>query len=125
MWLLKGYFDTNPNSLEEAAMIDGSTRFQTFWKIILPLAAPMLSVVFLIVFMANFNEYLLASVVLQSPEKYTFAVGLRSFAYSSEYQMEWGLFTAASLLGAIPMVILSLSLQKYLVSGLTSGSVKG
>jgi maltose/maltodextrin transport system permease protein len=125
MWLLKGYFDTIPNSLEEAAMIDGSTRFQTFWKIILPLAAPMLSVVFLIVFMANFNEYLLASVVLQSPEKYTFAVGLRSFAYSSEYQMEWGLFTAASLLGAIPMVILSLSLQKYLVSGLTSGAVKG
>ena len=76
MWLLKGYFDTIPDSLEEAAMIDGSTRFQTFWRIILPLTAPMLAVVFLIVFMANFNEFVLASVILQSPENYTFAVGL-------------------------------------------------
>ncbi|HRW34737.1 MAG TPA: ABC transporter permease subunit [Thermotogota bacterium] len=124
MWLLKGYFDTIPNSLEEAAMIDGSTRFQTFWKIVLPLTAPMLAVVFLIVFMGNFNEFVLASVVLQSPENYTFAVGLQSFSYGP-YQMEWGLFTAAALIGAIPMVILSLSLQRYLVSGLTSGSVKG
>jgi maltose/maltodextrin transport system permease protein len=124
MWLLKGYFDTIPDSLEEAAMIDGSTRFQTFWKIVLPLTAPMLAVVFLIVFMANFNEFVLASVVLQSPENYTFAVGLQSFSYGP-YQMEWGLFTAAALIGAIPMVILSLSLQRYLVSGLTSGSVKG
>ncbi len=124
MWLLKGYFDTIPNSLEEAAMIDGSTRFQTFWKIVLPLTAPMLAVVFLIVFMGNFNEFVLASVVLQSPENYTFAVGLQSFSYGP-YQMEWGLFTAAAMIGAIPMVILSLSLQRYLVSGLTSGSVKG
>jgi len=107
MWLLKGYFDTIPDSLEEAAMIDGSTRFQTFWKIVLPLTAPMLAVVFLIVFMANFNEFVLASVVLQSPENYTFAVGLQSFSYGP-YQMEWGLFTAAALIGAIPMVILSL-----------------
>jgi len=124
MWLLKGYFDTIPDSLEEAAMIDGSTRFQTFWRIILPLTAPMLAVVFLIVFMANFNEFVLASVVLQSPENYTFAVGLQSFSYGP-YQMEWGLFTAAALIGALPMVILSLSLQRYLVSGLTSGAVKG
>ena len=124
MWLLKGYFDTIPDSLEEAAMIDGSTRFQTFLRIILPLTAPMLAVVFLIVFMANFNEFVLASVVLQSPENYTFAVGLQSFSYGP-YQMEWGLFTAAALIGALPMVILSLSLQKYLVSGLTSGAVKG
>ncbi|MEA1883433.1 MAG: ABC transporter permease subunit, partial [Thermotogota bacterium] len=124
MWLLKGYFDTIPDSLEEAAMIDGSTRFQTFWRIVLPLTAPMLAVVFLIVFMANFNEFVLASVVLQSPENYTFAVGLQSFSYGP-YQMEWGLFTAAALIGAIPMVILSLSLQRYLVSGLISGSVKG
>ncbi len=124
MWLLKGYFDTIPDSLEEAAMIDGSTRFQTFWRIVLPLAAPMLAVVFIIVFMANFNEFVLARVVLQSPENYTFAVGLQSFSYGP-YQMEWGLFTAAALIGALPMVVLSLSMQRYLVSGLTKGSVKG
>jgi len=124
MWLLKGYFDTIPDTLEESAMIDGATRFQTFWRIVMPLATPILAVVFLLVFMGTFQEFILARIVLQSPENYTFAVGLQSFAYGP-YQMEWGLFTAAAMIGAIPMLILFLFMQKYLVSGLTQGAVKG
>lgn len=124
MWLLKGYFDTIPDSMEESAMIDGATRFQTFIKIVLPLAVPILAVVFILCFMGTFNEFVLARIMLQNPKNYTFAVGLQSFA-NGPFQMEWGLFTAAALIGAIPMVIVFLFMQKYLVSGLTSGAVKG
>ncbi|HNW46960.1 MAG TPA: ABC transporter permease subunit [Thermotogota bacterium] len=124
MWLLKGYFDTLPNEIEESALIDGATRFQTFYKIVLPLSTPILAVVFILCFMSTFNEFVLARIMLQSPQNYTFAVGLQSFS-SGPYQMEWGLFTAAALIGAIPMVIVFLLIQKYLVGGLTSGAVKG
>ncbi len=124
MWLIKGYFDTIPTSMEEAAMIDGSTRLQTFWKIVLPLAIPVLSVVFILGFMGIFNEFLLARIILQSPQNYTYPVGLQTFAYGP-YQTDWGLFTAAALLGAIPMVVLFLLMQNYIVSGLTKGAEKG
>jgi maltose/maltodextrin transport system permease protein len=124
MWLLKGYFDTIPDSMEEAARIDGATRFQTFYKIVIPLSVPILAVVFILCFMSTFNEFVLARIMLQNPQNYTFAVGLQSFA-NGPYQMEWGLFTAAALIGAIPMVVVFLFMQKYLVGGLTSGAVKG
>ncbi|HNR62768.1 MAG TPA: ABC transporter permease subunit [Thermotogota bacterium] len=124
MWLLKGYFDTIPNEIEESALIDGATRFQTFYKIVLPLSTPILAVVFILCFMSTFNEFVLARIMLQSPQNYTFAVGLQSFS-NGPYQMEWGLFTAAALIGAIPMVVVFLFMQKYLVGGLTSGAVKG
>ena len=124
MWLIKGYFDTIPTSMEEAAMIDGSTRLQTFWRIVLPLAIPVLSVVFILGFMGIFNEFLLARIILQSPQNYTYPVGLQTFAYGP-YQTDWGLFTAAALLGAIPMVVLFLLMQNYIVSGLTKGAEKG
>ncbi|KAF2956101.1 ABC transporter permease subunit [Marinitoga sp. 38H-ov] len=124
MWLIKGYYDTIPDSLEESAMIDGATRFQTFWRIVLPLASPILAVVTILSFMGTFNEFVLARIVLSSETNYTYAVGLQTFT-SGPFETEWGLFTAAALLGAVPMVLLFLSMQKYLVGGLTQGSVKG
>ncbi|HPE69006.1 MAG TPA: ABC transporter permease subunit [Thermotogota bacterium] len=124
MWLLKGYFDTIPDSMEESAMIDGATRFQTFWRIVLPLARPILAVIFILVFFGTYSEFVLARIILQRPDNYTYAVGLQSFS-NGPYQMEWGLFTAAALLGAIPMLIVFLSMQRHLVGGLTTGAVKG
>jgi len=124
MWLFKGYYDTIPDSLEESAMIDGATRFQTFWRIVLPLSLPIIAVVMILTFMNIFNEFVMARIVLQSEANFTYAVGLQSFS-TGPYETEWGLFTAASLLGAIPMVILFLSLQRWIIGGLTQGSVKG
>lgn len=124
MYLIKGFYDTIPSSLEEAAMIDGATRWQTFWRIVLPLASPILAVVVILTFMGTFNEFVLAKIILQDVEKYTYAVGLWTFS-SGPYETEWGLFSAAALVGMLPMVILFLSMQKYLVGGLTKGSVKG
>lgn len=123
-WLIKGFFDTIPTALEEAAMIDGATRYQTFWKVVVPLSVPILSVVTILAFMGNFGDYILASIVLTDVNKYTFAVGLQTFS-TSAYQTNWGMLTASAFLGAIPMLILFLSLQNFIVGGLTQGSVKG
>jgi len=124
MFLIKGFYDTIPSSLEESAMIDGATRFQTFWRIILPLAKPILAVVLILTFMGTFNEYVLARIILQDVKKYTYALGLWQFTVGP-FETEWGLFTAAALLGMIPMVALFLSMQRFLISGLTKGAVKG
>ncbi len=124
MFLIKGFYDTIPSSLEESAMIDGATRFQTFWKIVLPLSKPILAVVLILTFMGTFNEYVLARIVLQDVRKYTYALGLWQFTVGP-FETEWGLFTAAALLGMIPMVALFLSMQRFLISGLTKGAVKG
>ena len=124
MFLIKGFYDTIPSSLEESAMIDGATRFQTFWRIVLPLAKPILAVVLILTFMGTFNEYVLARIVLQDVRKYTYALGLWQFTVGP-FETEWGLFTAAALLGMIPMVALFLSMQRFLISGLTKGAVKG
>lgn len=123
-WLMKGYFDTIPTSLEESAMIDGATPFQAFYMIILPLARPILAVVFLLQFIGTYSEFILASILITSSSKYTLAVGLQLFIHD-QYANRWGVFAAASVLGALPIVILFMFLQKYLVSGLTHGAVKG
>ena len=123
-WLMKGYFDTIPNSLEESAMIDGASPFQAFFMIILPLARPILAVVFLLQFIGVYSELILASVLITSTEKYTLAVGLQLFI-QDQYASRWGVFAAASVLGALPIVLLFVFLQKYLVTGLISGAVKG
>ncbi|HPX16190.1 MAG TPA: ABC transporter permease subunit [Petrotogaceae bacterium] len=126
MWLFKGYYDTIPDSLEESAMIDGATRFQTFIKIVLPLCLPIIAVVTILTFMGNFNEFVLAKIILQSEDKFTYAVGLQSFtAANGPFETEWGIFTAAALMGAVPMMTIFLLMQKWIVGGLTQGSVKG
>ncbi|MCF8008681.1 MAG: sugar ABC transporter permease [Halanaerobiales bacterium] len=123
-WLMKGYLDTIPSSLEEAAYIDGASKFQAFYKIILPLARPILAVLFVLQFIATYSEYILASIILNSNQKFTLAVGLHLFI-SDMYANRWGVFSAAALIGALPIIILFMMVQKYIVHGLISGAVKG
>ena len=123
VWILKGYFDTIPVDLEESALIDGASRNQAFWYIILPLARPAIAITALFSFMTAWNEYILAATFMESELNYTLPVGLRMMV--GEFASDWGLFAAASILISIPVVALFMSLQKYLISGLTAGAVKG
>jgi ABC-type maltose transport system permease subunit len=123
-WLMKGYFDTVPRDLDEAAMMDGASHWQTFWRVIMPLVRPILVVVGLLGFVGTYSEYILARIMLTSVENYTLAVGLSLFI-RDQYANRWGQFAAGALIGALPTVIIFLALQRYLVSGLTAGGVKG
>ena len=123
IWQMKGYYDTIPPSLEESARLDGCTRFQAFYKIILPLSSPALVITALFSFMASWSEYVVAAIILQDPKLYTLPLGLKSFQASLSTQ--WGLYAAGAVVVSIPVTILFISLSKYLVSGLTMGSVKG
>jgi len=123
IWTMKGYYDTIPTSLEEAARIDGCSQFAAFYKIILPLAAPALVITALFSFMTAWSEYIVAAQILQDSALWTLPLGLKSFEASMS--TEWGLYGAASLVVMIPVVILFLALSRWLVSGLTLGSVKG
>ncbi len=123
VWQLKGYYDTIPVSLEEAAGIDGCGRWQAFYLVILPLAAPALVITALFSFMTAWNEYVVAALVLQDVEKFTLPVGLRMF--QANMSTQWGLYAAGALLVSVPVVLLFLFLSRYLVSGLSSGAVKG
>lgn len=123
-WLLKGYIDTIPLELDEAARIDGASAFQVFWIIFFPLAAPVLAVTALLSFIGTFNEFVLASLFLQDVESRTVAVGLQQFV-GAQFGQNWGPFAAGSLLAAIPLVALFLSLQRFIIGGLTQGATKG
>jgi len=123
IWTMKGYYDTIPYSLEEAARIDGCNQFQAFYMIILPLAAPALVITALFAFMTAWSEYLVAAQILQDTALWTLPLGLKSF--ESNMTTEWGLYGASSLIVAFPVIVLFLALSRYLVSGLTLGSVKG
>lgn len=123
IWTMKGYYDTIPVSLEEAARIDGCNQFQAFYKIILPLAAPALVITALFSFMTAWAEYIVAAQILQDSQLWTLPLGLKSF--EANMSTEWGLYGASSIIVTIPVVVLFLSLSRYLVSGLTLGSVKG
>ena len=123
VWMTKNYFDTIPRSLEESAMLDGATPFQLLIYIIIPLAVPILVVVFFLQFIAIYSEFVLARVLLTSDNKLTLAVGLQSFV-ADQYGKRWGIFSAASLISMIPVMALFWLLQKQLVTGLTSGAVK-
>ena len=123
VWMLKGFFDTVPRELEEAALLDGCNQFQVFWKVILPLSLPAVAVTALFSFLAAWNEYLLALTFNTSNDMYTLPVGLASLISSTG--QAWGDFAAASLLVSIPVVILFIVFQKFLIQGLSAGSVKG
>ncbi len=122
VWQMKGFYDTIPRSLEEAARIDGCTEIQTFWKIIFPLAQPALVITALFSFMSAWSEYLVAAVLIQDPALFTLPMGLKAF--QSDLEVAWGLYSAGAIVVSIPVVILFVSLSRYLVSGLTLGSVK-
>lgn len=123
VWMLKGYFDTIPKELEEAALIEGAGPGTIFWRIILPLAKPAIAITALFSFMTAWNEFILAATFMSQEEMYTAPVGLKFFV--GGFQQQWGYFAAGSIIVAVPVVVLFLYLQKYLVSGLTAGSVKG
>jgi ABC-type maltose transport system permease subunit len=123
-WMIKGYLDSVPRELEESASIDGATPWQTFRLIILPLLGPVLVVVGILTFIGAYNDFLIPSIVLQDESSYTLAVGLRSFI-SGRYDTSWTAFAAASVMGAIPVLGLFLSVQRFLVEGLTKGALKG
>jgi arabinogalactan oligomer/maltooligosaccharide transport system permease protein len=123
IWILKGYYDTIPKSLEEAAMVDGTGHIGAFYRIILPLSTPALSIAFLFNFTTAWNEYLVARVVLFTSKQYTWTLGL--FELQGQFISQWGMFAAGSMLVTIPVLLVFLYSSKWLVSGLTLGSVKG
>jgi arabinogalactan oligomer / maltooligosaccharide transport system permease protein len=123
IWQLKGYYDTIPVSLEEAAGIDGCSRWQAFRLVVLPLAGPAIVITALFSFMTAWNEYVVAALILQDVEIFTLPVGLRMF--QANMSTQWGLYAAGALLVSVPVVVLFLLLSRYLVSGLSSGAVKG
>jgi arabinogalactan oligomer/maltooligosaccharide transport system permease protein len=122
VWQMKGFYDTIPASLEEAARIDGCSRAQAFWHIVLPLATPGLVITALFSFMTAWSEYIVAAQVMQNEEMFTLPLGIKGFQASLSSQ--WGLYAAASILVSIPVVAVFLAFSKYLVNGLTVGSVK-
>lgn len=123
-FLMYGFFNTVPRELDEAAKIDGATHTQIYWTIILRLVAPILAVVALLSFISTFGEFIIARIVLSSESNWTLAVGLYGWV-SSLKEANWGLFTAGAVISALPVLALFLYLQKYIVGGLTAGSVKG
>lgn len=124
IWLLKSYIDGIPRELDEAAMVDGAGQFTVFYRIILPLAAPQLIVIFLFSFIATYSEYVISSVFLQTPGKMTLALGLQSFI-SNQFAAHWTLFAAAAVISSLPIMIVFMALQKYIQNGLVAGGVKG
>jgi len=123
IWTMKGYYDTIPVSLNEAALIDGCTPLQAFLRVTLPLSTPALVITGLFSFMTGWSEFMIARVMLASKELMTLPLGLESLF--TTYQTEWANYAAGSLVVCLPVVGLFLVLNKYLVSGLTLGSVKG
>ncbi len=123
-FLMYGFFNTVPREIDEAAKIDGASHAQIYWTIVLRLTAPILAVVGLLSFISTFGEFIIARVLLQSEENWTLAVGLYGWV-SSLQEANWGLFTAGAVVSAVPVLALFLFLQKYIVGGLTAGSVKG
>ncbi len=123
VWTLKGYFDSIPRALEEAALLDGASRWMTFTQIILPLARPALAVTGLFSFMTAWNEFILAATFMGDPRSFTLPVVLQR--YVSDYGTEWGHFAAGAIVVSIPVMTLFFALQRHFVEGLTAGGVKG
>lgn len=124
IWLMKSYVDSLPRELDEAAFVDGAGHWTVFTKIILPLAVPMLVVVFLFSFIGTYSEFMISSIVLQSPNNYTLALGLQTFI-NNQFSAHWTLFAAASILSSLPVMAIFMILQKYIQGGLAAGAVKG
>ena len=123
IWTIKGYFETIPSEIEEAARVDGASAFQAFRRVLLPMAVPILAVVFILAFITNIIEYPIASILLVSVDQMTLAVGSNQFLYQQHYL--WGDFAAAAVLSGLPITVVFLLAQRWMVSGLTAGGLKG
>ncbi len=123
IWTIKGYFDTIPIEMEESAKIDGATHWQTFRKVLLPMAVPILVVTFVLAFIGTIIEYPVASIMLREEANLTLAVGSKFYLYEQKYL--WGDFAAAAVLSGMPITLVFLLAQRWIVSGLTAGGVKG
>ncbi|WP_028534180.1 maltose ABC transporter permease MalG [Paludibacterium yongneupense] len=123
IWTIKGYYETIPVEIEEAARVDGASHFQTFAYVLLPMAVPILIVVFLLAFIGAIIEYPVASVLLHQEQNLTLAVGSKLYLYTQNYL--WGDFAAAAILSGLPITLVFVFAQRWMVSGLTSGGVKG
>ncbi len=123
-WLMKGFFDSVPRELDESARIDGASDWLIFWRIIFPLVRPVLAVVGILTFIGVYGDVIISLTLLKDKDVQTLAIGLNRFI-SDNFNQEWGVFAAGALIGAIPIVILILAFQRFFVSGLTEGAVKG
>ncbi len=121
-WMLKGYFDTIPVSIDEAGRVDGLSPFGTFWRLVVPLAKPGIAVTVFYSFITAWGEVAFASVFMQSEEHYTLPVGMATFV--SDFKAEWGLLTASSVVVMVPSAVVFFLVQRHLVAGLTAGGVK-
>jgi len=124
IWLMKGYLDTVPRDIDESGMVDGATHFQIFSQLILPLLRPILIVIGILSFIGTYGDFILARILLNDVNKYTLMVGLQIFT-AGQFDQKWGVFAAGALIGALPIMIIYLALQDYIVGGLTTGAVKG
>lgn len=123
-FLMYGFFNTIPIEIDEAARIDGASHAQIYWRLVMPLVVPILAVVGLLAFIAAFGDFILAKIVLTGQDNWTLAVGMYQWV-SNQLTSRWGLFAAGAMIASLPVLALFLSLQKYIVGGLASGSVKG
>lgn len=123
-FLMYGFFNSIPVEIDESAKIDGATHAQIYWRLIMPLVTPILAVVGLLAFISAFGDFILAKIVLVSDDQWTLAVGMYQWV-SNQQSANWGLFAAGAVIAAVPVLVLFLALQKYIVGGLTAGSVKG
>lgn len=123
-FLMYGFFNTIPIEIDEAATIDGASHAQIYWLLVIPLVVPILAVVGLLAFVAAFGDFIIAKIVLIDQSNWTLAVGMYQWV-SNQLASNWGLFAAGAMIAALPVLVLFLSLQRYIVGGLASGSVKG
>jgi maltose/maltodextrin transport system permease protein len=123
IWTIKGYFDSIPSEIEESAKVDGATHWQAFHKVLLPMAVPILVVTFVLAFIGTIIEYPIASIMLREEANLTLAVGSKFYLYEQKYL--WGNFAAAAVISGLPITLVFLLAQKWIVSGLTAGGVKG
>jgi ABC-type glycerol-3-phosphate transport system permease component len=122
-WMAKAFFDTIPRELEEAALVDGCSKFQTFYKIVLPLSGPGMAAVAIFSFLFSYNEFFVGSIFLRNEDSMTIPVGIQLFM--QQYATDWGSLMAAATLAVVPTFILFLMVQKYITYGAVSGGVKG
>lgn len=123
IWMIRGFVDTISFEIEQAAMIDGATQFQAFWKIVLPLSMPGISTVAIFTFINSWGEYTLASILIRSQDLRTLTVGLQQFVL--QYTSDWPALMTAATIATIPTLLFLVFAQKYLVQGMTAGAVKG